>query len=416
MVLFVGFLTSCKPGKTTLKIVKIDDAFNPNYQAIENLTLGAYDEDFIELIQNFSIKSANAIIDESTKNIVISPVSYYLSLAMLAEMTSDLSFDEIIDVLEMPSLDYVRTNTKLMYEKLYKVTSEKEKILLGNSIWIDDAFSVEENLLSDLAKYYYTLSYHGDLQSLETAQKIKQWVDSMTGNLIQSEAKDYRSLDTVVLKLFSTIYFENSWINQFNKDPIKKPFTLGNGNTVDVDFLHGEKPEIAHVSPRYTSLVKHFENGYFMQFVMPEEGKSPVTLLDTDLLKELMLLNKYQRAKDVETKVVDVYMPKFAYRFDIDLIKATKKLGINDIFSSSTTGFKKVNKNIPIFVTGYDQKAYIELDYRGVKATAVTIVTADPTSSGPETTTITFDRPFIYIIYDQAQIPLFIGVVNNPKA
>jgi serine protease inhibitor len=416
MVLFIGFIGGCTPiSKNKLTIVKINDAINPDYSRIENLTLGDYDSEFISIIQNFCAKSAQAIIEESDKNIVISPVSYYMTLAMLSEMTNDLTFEEILGALEMPSLDYVRTNTKLMYEKLFEITSEKEKLLLGNSLWIDNQFSVEENLLKELAEHFYLLSYHGDLQSLDTATKIKEWVDSMTGNLIKSTPDEFLGEDSSVLMLFNTIYFENQWLNPFSKSTIQKPFFLTNGESLNADFMFCNEGEKAYLSPRYTSYHKSFNQGYSMQFVLPKEGENPFALLsDLALMKELLTLSNTNKKEDVSIALANSYMPKFKYRFDTKLIEATKKLGINEIFNPQNQGFKKVNERVPIFVSSYKQKAYIELDKDGVKAAAVTELVEGTTSEPSQKITLTFDRPFLYVIYDKEHIPLFIGIVNNP--
>ena len=133
LTLFICFTAGCTlSGKSTvLKIEKISNAINPDFNRIKNLSLGDYDSEFVSLLQNFSARSASAIIEESEKNIVISPISYYLTLAMLSEMTNGITFAEILASLEMPSLEYVRTNTKQMYEKLFDITSEMRKFCLA---------------------------------------------------------------------------------------------------------------------------------------------------------------------------------------------------------------------------------------------------------------------------------------------
>lgn len=419
LTLFICFTAGCTlSGKSTvLKIEKISNAINPDFNRIKNLSLGDYDSEFVSLLQNFCARSASAIIEESEKNIVISPISYYLTLAMLSEMTNGITFAEILASLEMPSLEYVRTNTKQMYEKLFDITSENEKILLGNSIWIDDQFSVKEDLLNDLAEYYYTLSYNGDLQSLDTAAKIKKWIDSMTGNLIKSVPEDFLGDDSAVFMLFNTIYFENSWFKPFDKTTKKGDFYLSSGESVRVDFMNCSDAETAFLSPRFTSYHKAFNQGYSMQFVLPNENESPFDLVnDLEILKEILTLSLYNKKADVTITIACSVIPKFAYRFDCDLISASQKMGINDIFNQANRGFTKVNERIPVYVSGYNQKAYVELDQNGVKAAAVTQVTGEITSVNPvQPITIQFDRPFLYVIYDKEHIPLFIGIVNNPS-
>ena len=62
-------------------------------------------------------------------------------------------------------------------------------------------------------------------------------------------------------------------------------------------------------------------------------------------------------------------------------------------------------------------KTFIRVDETGTEAAAVTAVIMKATSIAPtETLRLLFDRPFFYAILDlERNIPLFMGVLDNPK-
>ena len=415
LTFLLGFLVGCNPtggmgGEH--KILLIDGAVNPEYNGIAKAT--GVDGDFVDLFQNFSIRSVQSIIKKTPKNIVISPISYYMSLALLAEMTNGTSFNEIASALGMSSLDYIRNNTKNLFENHFDTKSKDHRVLMGNSIWIDDEFTVKEQLLQDLAAYFYTLSYQGDLQSSSTAKKIKEWVDNMTGNLIKDPVDEYLADDGTVLSLFSTIYLRAVWQNQF-EGSTRKPFYLEDGSNLDVKYLTGE--ETAFFGEHFDAVLKGFVNGYKMHFVLPKEGLTPFDLLADDILfDQIINLSKYESGEEFQSSMVKAFIPEFGFKYETGLIEPTKDLGIKDIFNEVNNGFKKVNDLFGLFVSSYKQTTYLEIDKTGIKAASVTSIGMKATSA-PTTpdTIIEFNRPFLFLITDGQNLPLFIGVLNNPK-
>ena len=64
------------------------------------------------------------------------------------------------------------------------------------------------------------------------------------------------------------------------------------------------------------------------------------------------------------------------------------------------------------------QKTFLEVDEDGTEAAAATGVTVGVSAAAPqEMRTVTFDRPFLFLLTDtQTRSPLFITVVNDPAA
>ncbi|MFA6706935.1 MAG: serpin family protein, partial [Sphaerochaetaceae bacterium] len=71
-----------------------------------------------------------------------------------------------------------------------------------------------------------------------------------------------------------------------------------------------------------------------------------------------------------------------------------------------------------LFISDVKHKTFIQVDEEGTEAAAVTSVVMKATAMAPQQIRkIVFDRPFFYGILDQeTQLPLFIGILDTPKA
>jgi serpin B len=70
-------------------------------------------------------------------------------------------------------------------------------------------------------------------------------------------------------------------------------------------------------------------------------------------------------------------------------------------------------------VSSISQETFIALDEKGVEAAGYTQIMMKDTSAMPqeyEDLVLHLDRPFIFVITDDAGTPLFVGIVRNPLA
>ena len=111
---------------------------------------------------------------------------------------------------------------------------------------------------------------------------------------------------------------------------------------------------------------------------------------------------------------VNLSVPKFDVNSTINLKDGFEKMGVTDVFTEGTANFSEITADMPIFLTAANQSVRVQIDEEGVKAAAY-IEFPGAGSPAPPEEIIDFilDRPFIFAI-TTANIPLFIGTVNNP--
>ena len=115
-------------------------------------------------------------------------------------------------------------------------------------------------------------------------------------------------------------------------------------------------------------------------------------------------------------------MPKFKTEYSADMSDILKEMGMPLAFDKAAADFSglgtyDVDGNI--FINSVIHKTFIQVDEKGTKAGAVTMIEAGATSalSGdlPKPKEVYLTRPFIYMLIDcESNTPFFIGVMRNP--
>ena len=90
-------------------------------------------------------------------------------------------------------------------------------------------------------------------------------------------------------------------------------------------------------------------------------------------------------------------------------------MGVKKIFEDNAD-FSNITDN-SLRVSNFNHKVKLIVNEDGVEAAAVTIVDKETAMALPQNDTVELklDRPFIFIITGEDNVPLFTGIVNNPQ-
>lgn len=332
------------------------------------------------------------------ENLIFSPTSLYVALSMLSEGAVDVSYLELASYLGINSLDEVRQINKAIVNN-NDYNNDKGTARLGNSFWFDEnQTKFNKEYLDILNEYYLAEGYSVNLKDVNDIEKIAKWINDKTNNFLNVKKEDFWSEEKEVASyLINTIYFNNPWKVEFNKNysyndtfyGVNEVKTIFMRHTVESSFFNGEG---------YISFYDYFENGNKVCYVLPDEGES---------LSDYICINPF--LNEYESATINLNVPKFKYQQKYSLVNPLKKLGVNSIFNS---GLDKMGENL--YVSDITQIAGIEFSEKGVEAAAVTIIEDLVESVGPELyLNIKLNRPFIYYIVDNNDTILFSGVINN---
>lgn len=410
-----GFINSVQAiAAPTYPNYKDNNMYNKQFE--ENKSI---DATFIANISDFSYHSASVILANQNQkaNGIYSPASLYMAMAMLAESSKGQTQAQILNVLSMNSMDLVSSQTGKLFRSLY-YDNEFGKLSIANSMWLNKNITFKKTFLQKLATDCYAHSFSSDFSDNNTAKQIGKWVQQYTGGKLGGNAQDFQTNQNMVMMLLNTLYFYDQWTDKFDVSNTKKDiFHLSDGSTVSSDFMNTAFDQDFMRESGFTSSSLQFRNGCKMVFVLPDKGVSPYDLLadTTKLSKAIDPIQSEEKFGKVTFKI-----PKFKFSTKTDLVDSLKTLGMKDAFEPKLADFSEVSDIKPLYVSSVKQEACISIDENGCEAAAYTKVETLCGAAAPQNPAgkadMILDRPFIFAILGTNNVPLFIGVVNNPNA
>ena len=216
--------------------------------------------------------------------------------------------------------------------------------------------------------------------------------------------------------LINALAFEAEWETPYTVDNIRESTFHAYDGDMTAEMMYGEMG--TYIEDEYaTGFIKDYKGGkYSFAAVLPKEETS-VTVSDYAGMMTGESLQKLLSSKQNVT--VKTSLPKFKYDYTITLNDTLEALGMKDAFHYPDARFGKLNSANPLtYVDLVLHKTFIQVDERGTKAGAVTMVAmADRAVFQEEIKKVYLDRPFIYMILDnETNLPVFIGTVMHPTA
>ena len=161
--------------------------------------------------------------------------------------------------------------------------------------------------------------------------------------------------------------------------------------------------------------------------IMPTESKLDKFIANTNsdkinnYIKNLKTINSKNFKEGVVT-VIEGYIPKFKFEYDLDLMEDLKKHNITDVFDNKKADLSNM-VNGDAYISTAIHKANIEFTQDGIKAAAATIMGGEGAGCPfdyifdvpVEEIDLTFDKPYMFLIRDkETGETWFAGTVYEP--
>lgn len=401
--------------------------FNSSYKDL-NMSLEEIEElnNFIKgEYTNYTGDFINSYIDEyKTKddNLIASPLSLIYNLGMLVNVSSNKFKENILNYfnLSKDKFDkYLNEIYNLFLKDLYNSNNQLlTKSYISNSIWLEQSYEYNDEILKDLATIYYAYSYKvNNFDNVDkTNQLVNKFIKDQTNNLIDVDPQIEK--DTI-FSLLSILYLKDLW-NSYgidlsysdelftfkNKDNSEKRINLLVGS-----YNPGKIYETSTYEMFYTS-----SNKYQIKFILPKENYDIETIFNENVIKEVSLFNDYITYDEN----LDVFyasrilFPAFEVSNTNQIENLLKDIGIYSATIVDTHEFV-LNSSILNDIRTI-QSSKLKVDKIGIEGASVTITNIDTTSPQPYETIydeLIIDRPFGFILQDNNGLVVFGGIINN---
>ncbi len=345
---------------------------------------------------------------DKNENVLISPLSIKLALAMLYNGADGKTKEQMQSVIELtPEI----LNKELNYYYKNLPGSEKAKLHIANSLWLKDdpLLTVQDSFLQTNVNYYNAEVYKAPFDTF-TKKQINNWVSKNTDNMIKEIVNEINP--NTVMFLINALCFDAQWQDIYKKDSVsKKTFYSIDGKKQNVDFMYSS--EYSYIcDANSTGFIKKYDGGkYAFGAILPNEN--------VDIYDYINKVDPYSflhMLKNPSNETVKTYMPKFEFDYSIELNTILKNLGMVNAFDGSAD-FSKIGTygSNNLFVSRILHKTHITVDEKGTKAGAVTSIAMAGSAMNPvKPKEVILDRPFIFAIFDtETCLPTFIGIVTK---
>ncbi len=370
-------------------------------------------------VNEFSYKTAAAILKDTGESGCFSPLSLYQTLAILASGAEGQTCSELLDLLGQSDLETLEEEAGKLYRVNY-ADNEINRLQIANSLWLDDEtedgmpIAYHQDWVLSAAADYYADVYAADFSSEDTQKTLWEWIDTHTGGVFRYSSKDVNLSDDTVMAVVNTLWYKTQWSDQFREEnTASDTFTEENGGTVACDFMHRtEGTGVAIETAEYTKSYLQLNRGS-MIFVLPKEGISLDSLLTEEKLREIFENGNYNSAE------VRWSVPKFETNSTFELADTLKALGMASAFEENAADFSRIS-DTPLYLSRVQQGTRISVNEDGVEAAAYTDAEAEANvgegiAEEVPVVEMNLNRPFLYLITANDGSTLFLGTVRMPQ-
>ncbi|XP_017772391.1 PREDICTED: uncharacterized protein LOC108559574 [Nicrophorus vespilloides] len=389
-------------------------------------------DDYMPLYENglmdeFDWTLLKAVVKENRGNIIISPISLKIVLALVYEAAAGTTETELREVLKFhQNKTFVRQEYSNIIDSLqnYKKygcddsqpidSNELYTLKLGTRVFLDEKIQPQQLFQAKACEKYRTKIEPTNFADAQRASNtINAWVDKLTmGRINKLVTPD--DVNNAVMFIANAIYFKGFWYHQFPKNETKTGgFYLTPKNTIQVEYMaNTDVYFFTHSKELDAKLIRIPYKGLkFSMIIMLPNAKAGLE----DLIKQLTITKLKNHIGLMDKTKVDLILPKFKFDFQTSMTDVLKSLGLVSLFqnTASLPGILR-SGGAQLQVSNIMQKSGIEVNEEGSVAYASTTIQI-ANKFGDAQIDFNATHPFLFFIEDQTtHTILFVGKVENP--
>jgi serpin B len=377
----------------------------------KEIELTTKSSEVIQSSNTFGVDLFVKVAADTDENLMLSPLSASAALTMALNGAEGETRTQIHQMLGYAAeMDLTEVNNAYLSLVSQLLNADKQVTLsIANALFYNLGFQVKEPFLNTLSTDFSAYTKQLDFTQPSALVTINKWAADNTNQKIP-KVLEHITPQTVMF-LMNALYFKGDWTNQFEKsNTTSQPFTLGNGNTIEVSTMNGKPGAITYFNEKYRVVeLPYGRKNFSMVIIVPENNlKSFYNDFNPALWHHITSSLDNQN----EWNETLISLPRFKFEFEKYLNDELFDLGMRDAFSSSLADFSKITDE-QIFVSFVKQNTFVDVNEEGTEAAAVTTIGFERTSI-PEPFMV--NKPFIFAIRERTtNVLLFIGSVNDPS-
>ncbi|MEP0945785.1 MULTISPECIES: serpin family protein [Cyanophyceae] len=348
------------------------------------------------------------------ENVLVSPTSVALALAMAYNGASGETQAAIANTLKVQGLDIEQLNAGNQALTEYLTQLDPEIALeIANSLWVNESLPVRPDYVERMQTAYAAEVATLDFSQPAATDRINRWVKEHTRdripNIIDQLPPDQ------LLVLVNAVYFKGAWSEAFDRArTTERPFTLASGETIQHPLMAQQDDYLYLETDQFQAVSLPYGNGSLsFEVILPTPGTDLATLS-----AQLTPATWESWMSQMQSRPGEIQLPKFQFEYEADLIPTLRTLGMGIAFEAGQADFSGLTE-LDAFINQVRHKTFIEVNESGTEAAASTAIGVAPTSAAlpPDSPfEMVVDRPFLAAIRDRnTGTLLFLGAIVDPR-
>ncbi|WP_372728435.1 serpin family protein [Nocardioides sp.] len=357
-------------------------------------------------------------------NLVISPYSVVVALAMTLNGALGATAAEMRDVLGVEDVDRFNAGLNALTQHVEGLAGEVQLadgsrgelvLAAANQLFGQRDTTWRKPFLATLAREYgagmrlvdYTANVEG------ARGLINSWTAEQTRERIPEIVPEGVLDGLTRLVLVNALYLKAPWSEPFEPE-LTTPavFRTAAGARVEVPMMHRGLASTGFTSgPGWVGVrLPYAGDGLAMTILLPDDSAMPA-LIDRVSGGELPQMLAGHRPTGVL-----LTMPRWEFRTASPLREALVGLGMPTAFDRVEADFAGMTTDEELHVSAVLHEGFIAVNEEGTEAAAATAAVMAGTSMPVFEQTVVVDRPFLFVIHDlEHGTPLFLGRVDDPS-
>lgn len=357
-----------------------------------------------------------------TTDFSFSPLGLYTNLSLLALASDNEAALAALDgVLGMDKATR-QTDFVNMYKSNF-FCNKSGTLQQYNASFQHNRWESNAAYTADLAAHY-TEAYSMDFFSDEDVAKMLAWVDAKTGEKGFLSKKDLDLQPDSSLLLFSTLFFDNRWRTSYSDADSYTGTFYGTDGENKATFMNHSYSGDCYDYGEYIACYDYYQNGMKIKYFTPKKSDGDIFSLTSgrDLLRDdesCRIRSAEEEDRSDAPITVHLSLPKFEKSCMTDFSDSLKEMGLGGLFERESHAFDYAFSSLPSDVSSYlsfvKQKNKIAFSEDGtvIRSVSVSGVGMDTSAPPMKSISLRLDHPFIYVVFDANDLPLYIGNVDQ---